>query len=85
MPICSSATTRTARSPDASGKFSLPGVPPGDYELVTWLPAWEVIRRKHDPESTAVTRQVVFGPHHEWRQFVTVKPEETAGVEVRVP
>jgi hypothetical protein len=59
-------------------------VPPGDYELVTWLPSGEVIRRERDPESTAVTR-IVFGPHHEWRQFVTVKSNESAGVEVRVP
>lgn len=69
---------------DASGKFSLPQTPPGDYELVTWLPSWDVIRRERDPESTAVTR-IVFGPHHERRQFVTVKPGESDPVIVTVP
>lgn len=69
---------------DAAGRFEIPRTPAGDYELMAWLPSWDVIRRERDPESTAVTR-IVFGPHHEWRRFVSVKPGESAGVEVRVP
>jgi hypothetical protein len=69
---------------DSVGRFSLPRVPPGDYELVVWLPAWHVVRRERDPESTAVTR-IVFGPHHEWRQPVTVVGDSATDIAITVP
>jgi hypothetical protein len=69
---------------DSTGRFEIPNVPPGEYELVTWMPSWEVIRRERDPESTAVVR-VVFAKHHEWQQPITVKPNETSTVAITVP
>jgi hypothetical protein len=69
---------------DASGRFELPQVPPGDYELVTWMPSWDVIRRERDPESTAVVR-IAFSPHHEWRRPVTVRAGAASDEVVTVP
>jgi hypothetical protein len=69
---------------DASGRFELPQVPPGDYELVAWMPSWDVIRRERDPESTAVVR-MAFSPHHEWRRAVIVRAGAASNVVVTVP
>jgi hypothetical protein len=69
---------------DAAGRFEMPQVPPGDYELVTWMPSWDVVRRERDPESTAVVR-IAFGPHHEWRNPVAVRAGATSTVSVTVP
>jgi hypothetical protein len=69
---------------NTTGEFEILKVPPGDYELVTWMPSWEVIRRERDPESTAVVR-VAFSKHHEWRQRTAVRPNQTANVAITVP
>jgi hypothetical protein len=69
---------------DADGHFEWPRVPAGDYELITWMPSWDVVRFERDPESTAVVR-VVFGPHHEWRQKIAVRANETTTVSTNVP
>lgn len=44
--------TKTA----ADGRWKLPNVPPGEYEVVVWLPSWRVARVERDPESGAVAR-----------------------------
>jgi hypothetical protein len=36
---------------NAEGKFELPNVPPGEYELVAWLPNWNVVSYDRDPET----------------------------------
>lgn len=36
---------------DADGRFSLPGVPAGNYELVCWRPDWRIERQERDPET----------------------------------
>jgi hypothetical protein len=69
---------------DATGRFELTSVPPGDYELVTWLPSWFVVRRERDPELTAVVR-IAFGPHFEWRRPMTIRREESATVSITLP
>ena len=61
---------------DAEGRFRLPQVPPGDYELVCWLPDWHwpVRDRELDSESWQVTR-LVFRPPVEVTQSVQVITE----------
>jgi hypothetical protein len=41
---------------DAAGKFAIEQVPPGDYELVCWLPNWRVKRWEREPEMGVVHR-----------------------------
>lgn len=49
--------TRTGRD----GSFSLSAVPPGDYEVVCWLPNWKEAGRDRDPESSRISR-LRYGP-----------------------
>lgn len=37
---------------DARGRFTLPQVPPGSYDLICWLPNWHEARRDRNPESS---------------------------------
>jgi hypothetical protein len=41
---------------DRDGRFSLAGVPPGEYQLVCWLPDWKIERQDRDPETMRVCR-----------------------------
>src|SRR5262249_616509 len=45
---------------DADGRFALPLVPAGRYEIVCWLPSWRETGHDRDPETGRVTR-VRFG------------------------
>jgi hypothetical protein len=47
---------------DARGRFHLPRVPPGAYELVCWLPSWTTERQERDAESGLVTRMILGKP-----------------------
>jgi hypothetical protein len=67
---------------DAQGRFMLPQVPPGQYELVCWLPNWNEARHERDPETALVTR-LVFGPPVEVMRSVTVTADGP-GPEVRL-
>src|SRR5208283_3993950 len=65
------------------GSFVLPDVPPGDYELVCWMPNWMEAKRDLDPESAIVLR-LRYQPPVEIRQRVTVKPRQASKVEFPV-
>jgi hypothetical protein len=41
---------------DAAGRFALPQVPPGEYEVVCWLPSWREAGHDRDAETSLVTR-----------------------------
>jgi hypothetical protein len=47
---------------DADGRFRLDQVPPGRYELVCWMPNWNIDRQDRDPESCLVTRVFLGKP-----------------------
>lgn len=57
---------------DGHGNFMLRGVPPGDHELVCWVPTWREERHERDPESGFVSR-LVFRPPVEERRKVRVR------------
>jgi hypothetical protein len=44
------------------GRFALERVPPGDYELVCWLPDWRVADREFDGDTALVSRVTFFPP-----------------------
>lgn len=67
---------------DGQGRFTLAGVPPGEYELVCWLPHWKAVRSDRDPE-TAVVNRLYFAAPVERVQGVAVQPAGMARVEVR--
>jgi len=41
---------------DRDGRFFLDQVPPGEYEVVCWMPNWLEGRHERDPESGTITR-----------------------------
>jgi hypothetical protein len=68
---------------DPDGRFRLPQVPPGEYELVCWLPDWHTQDRELDSESWQVTR-LYFRPAVETTQPVRVVPGKATNVVVTV-
>jgi len=68
---------------DASGRFDLTDVPPGQFEAVCWLPDWREARHERDPESTLVTR-LYFRPPWETVQPVELAPNGLAAVDFAV-
>jgi hypothetical protein len=56
---------------DADGRFTLTDVPPGHYQLVSWLPNWVEEWHERDPETAAVIR-LAFRPPVVQEQAVTV-------------
>jgi hypothetical protein len=64
---------------DAEGRFVLPRVPPGEYEVVCWLPSWREAVHDRDPETSLVTR-LHFRPPVERSRRVRLGPGETGEV-----
>jgi hypothetical protein len=63
----------------ADGRFELPQVPPGEYEVVCWLPNWHEADHERDPETSLITR-LHFRPPVERVQPVRVGSGATAEV-----
>jgi hypothetical protein len=64
----------------ADGSFELKRVPAGDYELVSWMPSWHVLRSDRNPETAEIIR-LVFEAPGEQKRTVTVTAGETAETE----
>jgi hypothetical protein len=65
---------------DKEGRFTLPQVPPGQYELICWHPNWHEDVREHDADTLCITR-LTFHPAAERIQKITVRRGETAAAE----
>jgi hypothetical protein len=68
---------------DHEGKFQLPKVPPGTYDVVCWRPDWRIERRERDPETLVYVR-LFFLPPKEASVPVTVRPSDAATVMMEV-
>ncbi len=66
---------------DAKGRFTLPRVPAGQYEIVAWHPNWNVQETERNPDSMRI-QQVRFGPPLVNHESVTVEVGKTANVEL---
>ena len=64
----------------ADGRFTLSQAPPGDYELVCWMPDWREAGHEIDAETRLVTR-LTFGPPLEVVQPVRIDSGKTATVD----
>lgn len=69
-----------ARTDDA-GRFALPDVPEGEYELVCWHPNWHIVGVERDPETALMVRQL-YAPAVEKVVRVRVTAHGTATAEV---
>jgi hypothetical protein len=61
---------------DAAGRFTLPKVPAGKYQLVCWHPNWHEEVREHDADSYCISR-LTFRPAAELVQEIEVRRGET--------
>ncbi len=68
--------TRTNRE----GRFVLPAVPPGNFEVVCWIPNWLKDRHHRDPESAVIIRHF-FRPPVERAQGIAMRRGESCTVE----
>jgi hypothetical protein len=68
---------------DDRGQFRFVQVPPGNYEVVAWIPGWEMVATERDPESGAVFR-ARYAPPAEVRVPVRVTPRGEADTRISV-
>jgi len=68
---------------DRAGRFRLDQVPSGRYEVVCWLPNWNILRQDRDPESCLVTRVFLANPL-EQAKTVEVKTGQDGTVDFTV-
>jgi len=57
---------------DAAGGYELTGVPPGTYQVMCWMPNWNVARHERDPETTVITR-LFFRPPVQREKSIEVR------------
>lgn len=67
---------------DAGGRFTLPDVPPGAYELIAWLPNWHEAAHERDAETALICR-LTFRPAVEVAQPIRLAPRQTREVSIR--
>jgi hypothetical protein len=61
---------------DAQGRFTLPAVPPGSYDLVCWLPSWREADYDLDADTVLLTR-LAYEPPVRIARPVQVAPRQT--------
>jgi hypothetical protein len=64
---------------DADGHFALPSVPPGQYEIVCWMPNWRETGHDRNPDTGRVTR-LSFAPPAAVKQAVELGARQTRDV-----
>lgn len=65
---------------DSAGRWTLPQVPPGEYQLVAWLPNWQLQRHERDPETGGVARYIYRPPLQVARPIV-VRDQGSVSIE----
>lgn len=68
---------------DAQGRFALPAVPPGKYDLVCWLPSWREADYELDADTVLLTR-VSYEPPVQRVQPVQLTPRQVQQVQLTV-
>jgi hypothetical protein len=69
---------------DAEGHFTLPQVPPGEYDLVAWLPDWHEAARELDAETSLICR-LTFRPAVEVVQRVRLATRQRRTLSIPLP
>lgn len=69
---------------DRAGGFTIQDVPAGAWELVAWLPGWEIAEQQRDPELGVVSR-LAFRPGHELTKQIHVLPDRVESIALEFP
>lgn len=62
---------------DRHGNFTLNRVPPGEYDLVAWMPNWHIARTNRDPGYNTISRLSYRPPVQQTKQVRVQTEEET--------
>jgi len=62
---------------DAQGRFNLDTVPAGTYDLVCWMPNWEVAKRNRDPETGLIVQMDFLPPLEQVQKVVVQEGKQT--------
>jgi hypothetical protein len=65
---------------DSEGRFVLPGIPAGTYQVVCWMPNWHKDHHDRDPESGLISRHYFAKPVQQ-RRPVTLSAGDICNVE----
>jgi hypothetical protein len=68
---------------DCHGRFQLAQVPAGKYQLVLWLPNWNVSRQERDPESGLLSR-IFLAPPRQREKTVEVEHAGAATIDFKL-
>jgi hypothetical protein len=68
---------------DTTGRYVLPQVPAGSYEVVCWLPNWNEARQELDPDM-AITWRLIFRPPVEQIRSVRIRGRETGTIDFTI-
>jgi hypothetical protein len=68
---------------DAQGRFEISAVPPGDYEVVCWMPNWHEAGHDRDPETSFIYR-LRFAKPAEHSKPVKLEPREMRDVRIEM-
>ena len=60
---------------DKQGHFRLERVPKGSYEIVCWMPSWQIVRKDRDPESFQLARITFAAPVEQTASVVVLRGE----------
>jgi hypothetical protein len=71
---------------DASGKFEISGVPPGEYEIEAWHEGWEMVRQEggFDVLTQRRVQRPIFSQPSTWDKKVEVSADHTAVVDFTI-
>jgi hypothetical protein len=68
---------------DGAGRFTLPKAPPGDYDLVCWMPDWREAEHEIDADTRLVVR-MTFRPPLQIVRRIHIEPGATATADFTV-
>jgi hypothetical protein len=68
------------------GKFTITGVPPGEYEIVAWHEGWTIVREEDvmDVDSHQEVRRPIFSDPRTWEKQVSVPPDGAVQVDFEI-
>jgi hypothetical protein len=71
---------------DQDGRFTLTGVPPGDYQIVAWHEGWHIAGKENkiDVFSQTTTQHLRYSEPMTWKKSISVQPHQSTAVNFEI-
>jgi hypothetical protein len=71
---------------DQDGRFTLTGVPPGDYQIVAWHEGWHIAGKENkiDVFSQTTTQHLRYSEPMAWKKSISVQPHQSTEVNFEI-